>query len=114
MYIEAINQFIPATPKGIDNVYKLLNNQINKICRTCPSAIENRLSYFMDDDNWGGANLNAGMAPFDLVADAYHCLEEELRKFILYPVFLPNAEDVVARTIDIFFQDTTDDSDSSS
>jgi hypothetical protein len=114
VYIEAINQFIPATPKGIDNVYKLLNNQINKICRTCPSAIENRLSYFMDDDNWGGANLNAGMAPFDLVADAYICLEEELRKFILYPVFLPNAEDVVARTIDIFFQDTTEDSDSSS
>ena len=114
VYIEAINQYIPATPKGIDNVYKLLNNQINKICRTCPSAIESRLSYFMDDDNWGGDNLNAGMAPFDLVADAYICLEEELRKFILYPVFLPNAEDVVARTIDIFFQDTTEDSDSSS
>jgi hypothetical protein len=113
MYIQAINQCIPPIPQGIDNVYKLLNNRINKICRTCPHAIEKRLSYGMDDDNCGGADKHATTTvPFDLVSDAYNCLEEELGKFILYPVFLPNAEDVVARTIDIFFEDTTEDSDS--
>jgi hypothetical protein len=47
--------------------------------------------------------------PFDLVSDVYNCLEEELGKFIPYPVFLPNAEDVVARTIDIFFEDTKEE-----
>lgn len=41
----------------------------------------------MDDDSWGGAD-HAATPPFDLVANAYNCLEEELRRFILYPVFM--------------------------
>jgi hypothetical protein len=113
VYIQAINQCTtPAPPKGIDNIYQLLLTQINRICRTCPHAIEKHLSYIMDDDNCDSAD-HATTAPIDLKIDAYNCLEEELRRFVLYPVFMPNAEDVVSRTIDIFFEDTTD-SDSSS
>jgi hypothetical protein len=38
VYIQAINQCTPATPKGIDNIYQLLLTRINRICRTCPNA----------------------------------------------------------------------------
>jgi hypothetical protein len=107
VYIRAINQCTPAIPKGIINVYRLLTNRINRICRTCPNAIEKSLSYVMDDNNCDSAD-HATTAPIDLKTDAYTCLEEELWRFLLYPVFMPNAEDVVSRTIDIFFEDTTD------
>ena len=93
MYIRAINQYTPAIPKDIDDVYQLLMTRINRICRTCPNAIEKHLSYVMDIDNCDSAD-HATTAPIDLKTDAYNYLEEELRRFVLYPVFMPNAEDV--------------------
>ena len=107
MYIRAINRYTPAIPQDIDDVYQLLMTRINRICRTCPNAIEKHLSYVMDIDNCDSAD-HATTAPIDLKTDAYNYLEEELRRFVLYPVFMPNAEDVVSRTIDTFFEDTTD------
>lgn len=111
MYIQAMNQFTPEIPQGIERVYQLLLTRINRICRACPNTIEKRLSYIMDDDNCDSAD-HATTTPIDLKIDAYNCLQEELRRFVLYPVFMPNADDVVSRTIDIFFEDTTE-SDSS-
>lgn len=104
VYVQAIRQCTPPIPKKIHDTCYLLSSRLTLICLKCPHAVKERLRYHEKD--WGDIDADANLVPLELQIDAFNLLEEELRTYLLYPVFMPNAQDVVSRTIDIFFADS--------
>ncbi|KAL3815477.1 hypothetical protein ACHAXA_000714 [Cyclostephanos tholiformis] len=106
VYVQAIRQCTPPIPRSIHDTCYLLTSRLTLICLKCPHAVKERLHY--KENDWGDIDGDANLVPLDLQIDAFNLLEEELRTYLLYPVFMPNAQDVVSRTIDIFFADSRD------
>jgi 3D (Asp-Asp-Asp) domain-containing protein len=96
-----MRQCTPPIPKSIHEVCYLLVSRLEVICHKCPHAVKERLHY--GEDDWGDVAGDAKVMPLGMQIDAFNLLEEELTAYFRYPMFMPNAQDVVSRTIDIFF-----------
>lgn len=106
VYVQAMRQCTPPIPKNIHEVCFLLVSRLKVICHKCPHAVKERLHY--KEDDWGDVSGDANVVPLGMQIDAFNLLEEELTAYFRYPMFMPNAQDVVSRTIDIFFADSGD------
>lgn len=108
VYVQAMRQCTPPIPNNINEACFLLSSRVKSICLKCPNAVKERLAYDMDD--WGEVDGDANLVHLDMQIDVHDCLEEELRTYFFYPIFMPNVRDVVDRTIDVFFANPVDSS----
>jgi hypothetical protein len=99
VYVRAMGQCTPPVPAKINEVCCLLVSRVKTMCLKYPNTIKERLSYNEDE---------FGEVPIEMQSDAFDCLEEELRSYLLYPILIPNPQSVVSRTIDVFFSDSPD------
>ncbi len=106
VYFQAMRQCTPPIPKNIHEACYLLASRLKSICLKCPHAVKERLHY--QEENWGDIAGDANVVPLGMQIDALNLLEGELSRYFRYPIFMPNAQDVVSRTIDIFFADPGD------
>lgn len=109
VYLQAMQQCTPPIPEFIQSIFYLFSSRLQGICLNYPSAIKLRMSY--DESNGLG---DSSPVPVGMHFDALELLVREIEEYFLYPLFMPKASKVVARTIDIFFanqKDVDDDGD---
>ena len=96
VYLQAMQRCTPPIPDSINEVFYLLASRLKGICIKYPNAVHARTYYEEEttEDN---------PVPVDMQIDALDLLGREIENYFLYPLLLPNARDVVSRTIDIFF-----------
>lgn len=106
VYLQAMQRCTPPIPEGINEMFYLLASRLKGICMKYPNAVKARASYY-DNDKDDGDDGNP--VPVDMQIDALDLLGQEIEKYWLYPLFMPNARDVASRTIDIFFAGPTEE-----
>ncbi len=100
VYLQAMQRCTPPIPEDINEVFYLLASRLKGICLKYPNAVKAR-AYYEDEPNDDPADTNP--VPVEMQIDALDLLGREIENYFLYPLFMPNARDVVSRTIDIFF-----------
>lgn len=99
VYLQAMQRCTPAIPEAINEVFYLLASRLKGICLKYPNAVKLRSAYAFYDEEPSEDNP----VPVEMQIDALDLLGREIENYFLYPLFMPNARDVVSRTIDIFF-----------
>ncbi|KAL9188584.1 hypothetical protein ACHAXT_006962 [Thalassiosira profunda] len=100
VYLQAMQRCTPEAPASINEVFFLLASRLEGICQKYPHAVKLRSAYaFYDED----PNNSENPVPVEMQIDALDLLGREIQSYFLYPLFMPNAKEVVSRTIDIFF-----------
>mmetsp|Transcript_4666 Transcript_4666/g.10295 ORF Transcript_4666/g.10295 Transcript_4666/m.10295 type:complete len:1107 (+) Transcript_4666:619-3939(+) len=99
VYLQAMQRCTPNIPDSINEVFYLLASRLKSICQKYPNAVKLRSAYTFYDEEPNPENP----VPVEMQIDALDLLGREIENYFLYPLFMPNAKDVVSRTIDIFF-----------
>jgi len=97
VYLQAMQRCTPPIPESINEVFYLLASRLKGICLKYPNAVKVRAFYEEEEPD------SENPVPIDMQIDALDLLGREIENYWLFPLFLPNARDVVSRTIDIFF-----------
>jgi len=106
VYLQAMQRCTPEIPQSINDVFYLLAQRLKNICRKYPNAVKLRTSaYAYYEDEVSPENP----VPVEMQIDALDLLGREIQNYFMYPLFMPNAQDVVSRTIDIFFAKSEED-----
>lgn len=102
VYLQAMQRCTPTIPNRINELFYLFASKLKEICVKYPNAVMVRSDYYeeeYDPDN---------PVPLDMQIDALDLLGSEIEDYFLYPLFFPDAKDVSARTIDMFFAAPTE------
>jgi len=99
VYLQAMQRCTPDIPDSINETFFLLASRLKGICSKYPNAVKLRSAYAFYDEEPNPENP----VPVEMQIDALDLLGREIENYFLYPLFMPNARDVVSRTIDIFF-----------
>ena len=98
VYLQAMQQCTPPIPEFIQSIFHLFSSRLQGICLNYPSAVKLRMCY--DESSGLG---DSSPVPVGMHFDALELLVREIEEYAMYPLFMPKASTVVARTIDIFF-----------
>ena len=95
VYLQTMQQCTPPVPGCLYEIFHSLAGKLQRICHHNPHSVT-RLMY-------GGESIvstgDRYSVPLDVHIDALDLLGQEIEKYFLYPLVLPKAHDVVARTI---------------
>jgi hypothetical protein len=98
VYLQAVQRRTPDIPRNIETAFGMLASRLGRIAVSYPNAFQMRLS------TYNLMNEEKNQLPVEMQIDALDLLIQEMEKYWLYPLYMPNAHDVVSRTIDIFFE----------
>lgn len=106
VYLQAMQRCTPDIPRSINDMFYLLAQRLKAICRKYPNAVKLRSAMYTHyEDEVSPENP----VPVEMQIDALDLLGMEIQNYFLYPLFMPNSQDVVSRTIDIFFAKSEED-----
>lgn len=95
VYLQTMQQCTPRVPGCLYEMFHALAGKLQRICHHNPHSVT-RLMY-------GGESIvstgDSNLVPLDVHIDALDLLGQEIEKYFLFPLVLPKAHDVVARTI---------------
>lgn len=98
VYLQAMQQCTPPIPEFIQSIFYLFSSRLQGICLNYPSAVKLRMCYDESSGLGGSSPVPVGMH-----YDALELLVREIEDYSLYPLFMPKATKVVARTVNRFF-----------
>jgi len=95
VYLQTMQRCTPPVPGCLYEMFHALAGKLQRICHHNPHSVT-RLMH-------GGESIvstgDSNPVPLDVHIDALDLLGQEIEKYFLYPLVLPKAHDVVARTI---------------
>lgn len=106
VYLQAMERCTPRIPDDIHEFYTLLASRLKEICTKYPNAVKARSAYPLYVEEPSPKNP----VPVEMQIDAFDLLGREIRNYSWYPLLLPDAQVVVSRTVNIFFEKTKDES----
>lgn len=102
VYLQAMQRCTPDAPVRIAEAFSLLSSRLKHFCLKYPNTVRRRTpEYGKGDEPVDPENP----VPEEMHFDAMELLENEISRYALYPVFLPNPRETVSRTIDMFFSE---------
>jgi hypothetical protein len=100
VYLQTMQRCTPRVPECLDEIFYLLASRLKSICQNNPHAVQARVMHGGESSVGTG---DSNPVPLDVHFDALDLLGQEIEKYVLYPLFIPKAHDVVTRAIDNLF-----------
>ena len=95
VYLQTMQRCTPPVPGCLYEIFHALAGKLQRICHHNPHSV----TRLMHDGESIISTGDSNPVPLDVHIDALDLLGQEIEKYFLYPLVLPKAHDVVARTI---------------